>query len=67
MRLSAVVIIMNHAGGVCEPTDSADAGMSTGATAAAGGAVIQVVAEQQQQQQQQQQQHHQPYNPVVHY
>lgn len=51
MRLSAMVLVMNHAGCVCEPR-----GGSPGPTAAAGvagGATIQAVAQQQQQQQQQ--------------
>jgi hypothetical protein len=47
MRLSAVVIIMNHSGCVCEPKDAAI--RPAGASAAAGGAAIEVALEAQRQ------------------
>jgi hypothetical protein len=49
MRLSAVVIIMNASGCVCEPKEAAI--RPAGASAAAGGAAIQTAAAAQQQQQ----------------
>jgi hypothetical protein len=51
MRLSAVVVIMNKAGCVCEPR-TASGGPGTASTAAVGAATIQAVMQQQQQQQQ---------------
>lgn len=50
MRLGAVVLVMDHAGCVCEPrTSSASAG--GGAATVAGGATIEAIAQQQQRQQ----------------
>jgi len=53
LDLAAFVLIMDHAGCVCEPRERAASGRA--GAAAAGGAAIQMVVQQQQQQQQQQQ------------
>ena len=56
LHMSAVVIIMNQAGCVCEPRAAATVSTRRSASSAvAGGAVIAAVRAQQQQQQQQQQ------------
>lgn len=52
MRLSAMVLVMNHAGCVCEPRGGSPG--PTAAAAVAGGATIQAIVQQQQQQHQQQ-------------
>lgn len=45
MRLAAVVVMMNHAGCVCEPLDAARASADRGA-AVAGGAAVHAILEQ---------------------
>jgi hypothetical protein len=61
MRMSAMVVMMNSAGCVCEPPAARASATAGGASAAAGGTTIAAAAAalqvQQQQQQQQQQQH----------
>jgi len=52
MKLAALVLIMNHAGCVCEPR-AASASLSGGAAAAAGGATIAALEDEQRRQQQQ--------------
>jgi hypothetical protein len=67
MRLSAMVVMMNSAGCVCEPLQQRAAGQTGGASAAAGGSTIAATvaanaaaaaAVQTQQRQQQQQSYH---------
>ena len=53
MRLSAVVIIHNSAGCVCEPAEAKPAASRSGGAAAAGGAVLAAAEEEEQEEQRQ--------------